>query len=101
MRVIKCDACQTTYEPYPGNEQTGNANGLLTVNFDRKGRYDKQRYIDLCPDCARKLNLFLHGEDLATIKDEPEVFPYAIEIKPGEPLIPTTKGDEYEQEVEE
>ena len=84
MRVMKCDACQATYEPYDGFEESGNANGLLTVNFDRKGHYDKRDYIDLCPDCARKLHLFLHGnQDLAHIK------------------APIQESDEYEQEVEE
>lgn len=73
MKVTQCDACGCTYNPYIGNEETGNSNGLLLVNFDKKGRYEKQGYFDLCQDCARKLASFLNkSQDIVELKQEVE-----------------------------
>lgn len=56
MRVTKCDICGKTYEPYNGNIHGENGfNGLLLLNFDNKGRYDKIKYLDLCPECSSKM----------------------------------------------
>lgn len=68
MRVTKCDACGTTYKHYNGDETQKESNGLILINWKGNGTYEKRHnpaYVDLCPDCMRKIAAFLSGEEIA------------------------------------
>lgn len=104
MRVIKCDACGTTYTRYDGDEKQKSSNGLLLVNFMKNGKYEKHGYFDLCPDCMRKLAAFLEGEDLAkevvsvgTVFDRETYKPGIIQYSAGT-IQYSDRTDPYENE---
>lgn len=56
-----CDRCGTPYKQYGMANNSKNANGLRLLNIDSKGTAYCHDFIDLCPDCMKKLYEFLKG----------------------------------------
>lgn len=77
-RAKKCDKCGKLYEHYDGNKEfkhTEKANALFLIDRDLDNKYWSRKSFDLCPDCMKKLEEFLHGRTVPTVSDFEIDFP--------------------------
>lgn len=67
MRAKKCDRCGKLYEHYDGSKEFKNAeraNAVLLIDRDLDNEYWSRKSFDLCPNCMRKLEVFIKNEEV-------------------------------------
>lgn len=67
MRAKKCDRCGKLYEHYDGSKKfrdTEKANALILIDRDLDNKYWSHRSFDLCPDCMKRLEVFIKNEEV-------------------------------------
>lgn len=62
MKALKCDRCGGFYDLYGMKNDAKNANGLRLLNVDANRVAYVHDFIDMCPECMKKLYEFLKGE---------------------------------------
>ena len=76
MRAKKCDRCDKLYEHYDGSKEfkrvqksskefknTERANAVFLIDRDLDNKYWSRKSFDLCPNCMRKLEVFIKNEE--------------------------------------
>lgn len=66
MRAKKCDRCDKLYEHYDGSKEfknTERANAVFLIDRDLDNKYWYRKSFDLCPNCMRKLEVFIKNEE--------------------------------------
>lgn len=64
-RAMKCNRCGKFYACYDGNIEIKNSelsNGVILTNKDLDNGYWERKSYDLCPDCMRKLEIFIKND---------------------------------------
>lgn len=67
-RAKKCDRCGKLHEHYDGNKEFKNsekANGVIFIDRDLDNKYWYRKSYDFCPDCMRKLEVFIKNEEVS------------------------------------
>lgn len=67
MRAKKCDRCGKFYEFYDGAREfknTERANAVILIDRDLDNKYWSRESFDLCPDCMRKLEMFIKNKEV-------------------------------------
>lgn len=78
MRAKKCDRCGKLYEHYDGSKafkETERANAVFLIDRDLDNKHWSRNSFDLCPDCMKKLEEFIHCGTVPTVSDFEVDFP--------------------------
>lgn len=70
MKAMKCDRCGKFYEYYGGRAiftDTEKANAIILVDESQDVELWYRKSYDLCPDCMREFEDFLHRFDANTL----------------------------------